>query len=81
MDRNTYLYQYIDMVKIKRITANLPEDLVKEAIQVTQLGITETLIEGLKLIRRTAAFEKAQALKGKLDLQIDLSTSRERSHR
>ncbi len=66
---------------IKRITANLPEDLVREATRVTGLGITETLIEGLRLVRRTAAFEKAQAMKGRLDLSIDLETSRERSHR
>jgi hypothetical protein len=81
IDDDMYLCQYLYMSKIKRITANLPEDLVNEAIQVTGRGITETLIEGLKLVRRTAAFEKAQALKGKLNLQIDLDTSRERHHR
>jgi hypothetical protein len=81
-----YIDQYIDqyeakMLKVKRITANLPEDLIKEATQVTQKGITETLIEGLKLVKRSAAFEKAQALKGKLNLQVDLDISRERTHR
>jgi hypothetical protein len=67
--------------RVKRITANLPEDLLKEATRVTQQGITETLIEGLKLVRRSAAFEKAQALKGKINLQVDLDISRERTHR
>lgn len=33
------------------------------------------------MVKRTAAFEKAQKLKGKLKLEIDLETSRERSHR
>ncbi|MEK6704284.1 MAG: hypothetical protein AABZ06_00685 [Bdellovibrionota bacterium] len=69
------------MSKLKRVTANLPDELIRDAIQVTKRGITETLIEGLKLVRRTAAFEKAQALKGKLDLHIDLDKSRERNHR
>ena len=64
--------------KIKRITANIPDDLIREATQVTQKGITETLIDGLKLIKRSRAFEKARALKGKLDLKIDLELSRER---
>jgi hypothetical protein len=79
---NQYIHQYeVEMLKIKRITANLPEDLIREATQVTQKGITETLIEGLKLVKRSAAFEKAQALKGKLNLQVDLDISRERTHR
>ncbi|MEW6055792.1 MAG: hypothetical protein AB1540_04185 [Bdellovibrionota bacterium] len=67
--------------KNKRITANLPADLLKEAIEVTQNGITETLIQGLRLIKRSSAYEKAQALKGKLHLEIDIEESRERSRR
>ena len=67
------------MNKIRRITANLPEELLKEATQVTHKGITETLIHGLRLIRRSAAFQKAQALKGKLKIELDLDESRERS--
>jgi hypothetical protein len=43
------------MVKAKPITANLPSDLLEEAIQVTNMGITETLIQGLRLVKRTAA--------------------------
>jgi hypothetical protein len=69
------------MNKAKRITANLPEALLKEATKVTNKGITETLIQGLQLIKRSAAFKKAQALKGKLDIQIDLGVSRERINR
>lgn len=69
------------MSRIKRITANLPADLIEEATRVTGRGITETLIEGLKLVRRSAAFEKAQALRGKLRLEIDLDQSRERTRR
>jgi hypothetical protein len=69
------------MNKIKRTTANLPEDLLGEAMKVTKKGITETLIDGLRLIKRSAAYEKAQALKGKLHLQVDLDVSRERHRR
>ena len=67
--------------KAKRITANLPEDLLKEAIKVTQKGITDTLIQGLQLIRRSSAYKKAQALKGNIDIELDLDLSRERSRR
>jgi hypothetical protein len=67
--------------KIKRITANLPEDLVKDATAATGASLTETLIEGLRLIKRAAAYGKARSLKGKLDLSIDMDVSRERTRR
>jgi hypothetical protein len=69
------------MSKIKRITANLPEDLIKDAVAVTEGTLTETLIEGLELIRRRKAYPRAMALKGKLKLDVDLDISRERTRR
>lgn len=74
-----YVCQYKRTNNIKRITANLPEDLLDEASNLTQKGITETLIYGLQLIKRSKAFERAQKLKGKLHLVIDLKESRERT--
>lgn len=53
-------------VKAKRITANLPDELLKKASQATGLGITETLIEGLEHIVRRHALDRASALKGKI---------------
>lgn len=69
------------MSKIKRITANLPEELIIEATSVTKAGITDTLIQGLKMIKRSTAYEKAQVLKGKFKPHIDLDVSRERHSR
>jgi len=66
------------MTQTRRITANLPEDLLDEAMSVTGKGITGTLVEGLDRLRRSAAYEKALALKGRLRLDIDLERSRER---
>ncbi len=63
----------------KRITANLPEDLLNEALNSTKLGITETLIKGLKLVKRSRAYSKAMALKGKIKFNLDLDMSRERN--
>ena len=70
-----------DMTKGRRITANLPPHLLKEAMEVTGRGITETLIAGLQLVRRTRAYDKAMALRGKVELRIDLEESRERGRR
>ena len=69
------------MSRPRRITANLPEDLLGDAMKVTQKGITETLVEGLRLVRRSRGYEKAVALRGKLHLHVDLETSRERRRR
>lgn len=65
----------------KRITANLPERLLEDATAVTGLGITDTLIAGLELIRRSRAHAKAAALRGKVHIDLDLETSRERDRR
>jgi hypothetical protein len=66
---------------MKHITADVPEDLLNEAMAVTNQGASETLIAGLELVRKSRAYQKAMALRGKLDLDIDLDVSRERAHR
>lgn len=66
---------------VRRVTANLPVRLLKEACQVSGGGITETLVEGLTLVKRRAAAGKAAKLRGRLSLTIDLETSRERTGR
>lgn len=63
---------------VKRVTANLPKDLIEAAMEVTGRGITETLVEGLRRVAQSRAYDKAMALKGKIHLRIDLNESRER---
>ena len=65
----------------RRITANLPGELLDQAMQTTGLGITDTLIEGLERVRRADAYRKAMALKGRVRVSIDLEASRERRRR
>ncbi|MBI1785973.1 MAG: hypothetical protein HYR60_00200 [Acidobacteria bacterium] len=69
------------MITARRITANLPRALLDESMRVTGKGITETLIEGLGLIRRARAYHRAMALRGKIRLDVDLDVSRERRGR
>ncbi|MBI5762032.1 MAG: hypothetical protein HZA51_00755 [Planctomycetes bacterium] len=69
------------MRRIKRTTANLPADLLKDATETTGKGITETLIEGLELVKRSSAYYRLKALQGKIKLKIDLDVSRERTRR
>lgn len=63
----------------RRVTANLPRKLLKEAMKNTGVGMTETLVQGLLMVKRSRAFEKAMRLKGKIKLNIDLDASRERT--
>jgi hypothetical protein len=65
----------------RRVTANLPVELLKGARRVTGQSITETLVRGLELVRRSGAAGKAARLKGRIHLEVDLETSRERAGR
>lgn len=69
------------MSRLRRVTANLPDDVLRDAMAVTGEGITETIVTGLRLVRRARAYERAIALKGKIRLDVDLATSRERRRR
>jgi hypothetical protein len=69
------------MTRPRRITANLPGDLLDDAMGVTGKGITDTLVTGLRLVRRSRAYQKAMALRGKIQLQVDVAGSRERRRR
>ena len=69
------------MAATRRVTANLPGDLLDQAMETTGRGITETLVEGLERVRRAHAYKKALALKGRISLSVDLETSRERRRR
>lgn len=66
---------------MKRVTVNLPAKLLSDAEEVSGSGITETIVLGLELLARRRAYTKGLALKGKLNLNIDLDVSRERSRR
>jgi hypothetical protein len=65
----------------RRITANLPGDLLDAAQDVTGKGITETLIEGLEQVKRRRFYERALRLRGKLQLDANLEETRGRRRR
>lgn len=69
------------MDNTRRVTANLPQELLEDACKHSGRGITETIVMGLELVQRTSAVAKAAKLKGKLHLKIDLEGSRERAGR
>ncbi len=68
----------IGIMTTRRVTANLPEELLETAMTVTGKGITETLVEGLEQVQRRRFFERAMSLGGKLKLEVDVEKARGR---
>lgn len=62
-------------MKLRRITANLPDSLLREARKATRRGITETLVEALELLVRQEGARKLAHLRGKVKLESDRGRS------
>jgi hypothetical protein len=60
----------------KKVTAMLPEDLLKRALKASGEGITPTLRKGLELVAAKDTYRRLLNLKGKIDLDLDLDESR-----
>ena len=75
------MYKRAMQTGVRRVTVNLPKQLLSGAQTLIQGTITQTLIEGLHLVKQKNAYQKLMALKGKIHLDIDIPTSRERTRR
>jgi hypothetical protein len=62
--------------RVRKVTVNLPADLLDDAIRITAKGITPTIVEGLHEIRRRAKRSALRQLRGKVRLELDLETTR-----
>jgi hypothetical protein len=65
----------------RRVTANLPAELLDAAMEVTGRGVTETIVEGLAQVQRRRFYDRAVALRGKIKLDIDVDEVRGRRNR
>lgn len=61
----------------KKITLNVPTELLREAQAVTSGGITETVHQGLKLLAATDAYESMRRLRGKVKFSVNLDRLRD----
>lgn len=62
--------------RIKKVTMELPESLVKEALEETRQSLTETVRQGLEiLVARKAGRALAEA-GGRVDLKLDVADLR-----
>jgi hypothetical protein len=64
------------MGALRKITANIPADILTNAQRVTGKGITLTLVEGLKALDRGARRSALRRLRGKVAFDLDLDRTR-----
>jgi Arc/MetJ family transcription regulator len=64
---------------IMRTTLDLPENLLKEAMELTHIGTkTAVIIKALEEMVRKSNISGLKKYKGKIDLDIDLNELRDR---
>ena len=62
---------------VKKITVDVPEDLLQRAQGSSGQGITATVRTGLQLVAATGAYEALRRLKGKVKFSVDWRKLRE----
>lgn len=65
------------MQTARKITVQLPEELLEQALKSTGRGITSTIRQGLELVAAGRAFDKLRRLKGKVKFSVNLKRLRE----
>ena len=65
------------MGKTKKITVEVPADLLKDAQKVSRAGVTETVRNALKDYARSDWYDKIIALRGKVQFTESLESIRE----
>jgi len=63
--------------KLKKLTLQVPNDLLTRATQATGEGITPTIRRGLELVAAGGAYRNLRSLKGKVKLALDLKKLRQ----
>ena len=61
---------------VRKVTVNLPEEVLARAMRITGKGITETLVEGLREVERRERRSALRRLKGKIRVDLDLEETR-----
>lgn len=63
-------------MKRKKMTIEVPEDLLIRATAATGEGVTPTVRRGLELVAASGAYAKLRSLKGKVKFSVKLSELR-----
>lgn len=63
-------------MKTRKLTVEVPEDILERAISTTGQGITPTIRRGLELVAASGAYARLRRLKGKVKFSLKLSELR-----
>jgi len=66
----------MEMAEAKKITIQIPDDLLKRAMKSTGEGITPTIRRGLELLAASQAYEELRKFRGKYKFSINLKELR-----
>jgi hypothetical protein len=61
----------------KKVTVEIPADLLRRAQKSTGEGITGTIRKGLELVAASRSYEELRRLRGRVAFSIDLRKLRE----
>jgi hypothetical protein len=64
------------MAQLRKVTANIPADILENAQRLTGKGITLTLVDGLKALDRNGHRSALRQLRGKVSFDLDLQRTR-----
>jgi hypothetical protein len=65
------------MQHAKKITVDVPADLLRRAQKSTGAGITATIRAGLQLVAATGAYDELRRLRGRVRFSVDWRELRE----
>jgi hypothetical protein len=65
------------MARTKKITVEVPADVLKRAQKVSGEGVTGTIRKALEEMARSDVYERLLALRGKVHLTYDIDELRE----
>ena len=65
------------MQPAKKVTIQIPEELLRKAQESSGRGITPTIRQGLELVAAGGAYEKLRELRGKVHFSLKLKKLRE----
>ena len=65
------------MSEARKITLEVPEELLKKAQKSSGKGITATIKQGLELVAAKQTYDRLRKLRGKIKFSIDLKNLRE----
>lgn len=62
--------------RIRKITVNVPAEVLENATRLTGKGVTLTVVEGLREIEQKARRSALRQLRGKVRFELDLERTR-----